>query len=187
MFIIKRYPNRKLYNTQAKKYINLRELAQTIRDGYDIQVIDFSTGEDLTALTLTQIIFEEEKKQSGLFSPAMLLNMIQSGSKKMMKFQHLNTSFSSNQNVIDAEIIRRIEALVEKGDLEEEAKTLLLKLLEDDIKAATTKEQYPFLDQGTEIEKSIISKYLPTKDDIIQLSEQLNQLSEKIERIKNQQ
>jgi polyhydroxyalkanoate synthesis repressor PhaR len=67
MTIIKRYSNRKLYNTAQKKYITLDELASLIRSGEEIQVIDNQSGEDLTTLTLTQIILESEKKhQSGL-------------------------------------------------------------------------------------------------------------------------
>lgn len=67
MILIKRYSNRKLYNTTVKKYITLDELAHLIRNGADIQVIDNDSGEDLTSITLTQIILETEKKhQSGL-------------------------------------------------------------------------------------------------------------------------
>ena len=65
MTMIKRYPNRKLYDTEAKQYITLSGIAELIRQGGDIQVSDYATGEDLTALTLSQIIFEQEKKQSG--------------------------------------------------------------------------------------------------------------------------
>lgn len=63
MAIIKRYPNRKLYDTEAKKYITLDGIAELIRDGQEVQVMDHSTGEDLTTLTLTQIIFEQEKEK----------------------------------------------------------------------------------------------------------------------------
>ncbi|MGD8735253.1 MAG: polyhydroxyalkanoate synthesis regulator DNA-binding domain-containing protein, partial [Anaerolineae bacterium] len=52
---IKRYPNRKLYDTEAKQYITLEGIAALIRQGNEVQVIDHATGEDLTALTLTQI------------------------------------------------------------------------------------------------------------------------------------
>ena len=63
MPVVKRYPNRKLYDTQAKRYVTLNSIAELIRLGEDIQVIDYTTGEDITALTLTQIIFEQEKEK----------------------------------------------------------------------------------------------------------------------------
>jgi len=67
MPVIKRYPNRKLYDTQAKQYITLDRIAELIREGTDIQVIDHASGEDITALTLSQVIFEQEKRQSGFY------------------------------------------------------------------------------------------------------------------------
>ena len=65
MPVIKRYPNRKLYDTESKRYITLDGIARLIRKGEEVQVIDHTTDEDLTAVTLTQIIFEQEKKKGG--------------------------------------------------------------------------------------------------------------------------
>ena len=53
MTIIKRYPNRKLYNTETKKYITLNGISELIRAGDDVQIVDYTTDEDLTAVTLT--------------------------------------------------------------------------------------------------------------------------------------
>jgi len=56
---IKRYDNRKLYDTKASEYVSLSDLASLVREGETVEVIDNGTGEDLTAQTLTQIILEE--------------------------------------------------------------------------------------------------------------------------------
>lgn len=77
MPIIKRYPNRKLYDTEAKRYVTLESITQMIQNGQDVQVIDYETGDDLTNLTLSQIIFEQEKKGSGFLPRALLTNLIQ--------------------------------------------------------------------------------------------------------------
>lgn len=61
--VIKRYANRKLYDTQHSCYVTLNQIAQMIREGEDIRIIDNNSKEDLTSVTLTQIIFEEEKKR----------------------------------------------------------------------------------------------------------------------------
>ncbi|MGB9606163.1 MAG: polyhydroxyalkanoate synthesis regulator DNA-binding domain-containing protein [Bryobacteraceae bacterium] len=58
--LIKRYDNRKLYDTEAKAYVSLQELAELIRQGHDIQVVENSTGEDITAQTLAKIILEAD-------------------------------------------------------------------------------------------------------------------------------
>ncbi|MBK8046419.1 MAG: polyhydroxyalkanoate synthesis regulator DNA-binding domain-containing protein [Anaerolineales bacterium] len=79
MPVIKRYPNRKLYDTEAKRYVTLDNITQLIQQGQEILVIDHETGEDLTNLTLSQIIFEQEKKGSGLMSRSLLTNLIRAG------------------------------------------------------------------------------------------------------------
>lgn len=61
--IIKKYPNRRLYDTSRSAYVNLEDLAGMIRNGKDVQVVDAITGEDLTRVVLTQIIVEDAKDQ----------------------------------------------------------------------------------------------------------------------------
>ena len=80
MPIIKRYPNRKLYDTEAKRYVTLENIALMIQDGREVQVIDHETGEDLTNLTLSQIIFEQEKKGSGFLPRSLLTNLVRASS-----------------------------------------------------------------------------------------------------------
>lgn len=59
--IIKKYENRRLYDTGASRYINLDDVARMIREGVEVQVVDARTGEDLTRVILTQIIMEDAK------------------------------------------------------------------------------------------------------------------------------
>src|SRR3954470_6317269 len=80
--VVKRYANRKLYDTQRSRYVTLEQIAEMIRGGEDVKIIDNNSKEDLTAITLTQIIFEEEKKQSFLPLSA-LRNIIQSGANNL--------------------------------------------------------------------------------------------------------
>src|ERR1700742_3062318 len=80
--VVKRYANRKLYDTQRSRYVTLEQIADMIRGGEDVKIVDNNSKEDLTAITLTQIIFEEEKKQSFLPLSA-LRNIIQSGANNM--------------------------------------------------------------------------------------------------------
>ena len=56
--IVKKYSNRRLYDTSDSRYVTLEELAEKVRQGEDVRVVDAKTGEDLTAATLTQIIVE---------------------------------------------------------------------------------------------------------------------------------
>jgi polyhydroxyalkanoate synthesis repressor PhaR len=83
--VVKRYANRKLYDTQRSRYVTLEQIAEMIRSGEDVRIVDNNSKEDLTAITLTQIIFEEEKKQSFLPLSA-LRNIIQSGAQNITQF-----------------------------------------------------------------------------------------------------
>jgi len=60
--LIKKYANRKLYDTQTSRYITLEGIADLVRDGRDIQVVDRDTGQDITQVILSQIVLSEEKR-----------------------------------------------------------------------------------------------------------------------------
>jgi polyhydroxyalkanoate synthesis repressor PhaR len=88
MPLIKRYPNRKLYDTEAKRYVTLEELTRIIQAGQDVQVIDHESGEDLTNLTLTQIILEQEKRSAtGVAPRALLTGLIRAGVAPLAQMQ----------------------------------------------------------------------------------------------------
>jgi polyhydroxyalkanoate synthesis repressor PhaR len=77
--IIKRYANRKLYDTEHSRYVTLDQISEMIRNGDDVKIVDNKTKEDLTTVTLAQIIFEEEKKQRSFLPLNAMRNIIQSG------------------------------------------------------------------------------------------------------------
>jgi polyhydroxyalkanoate synthesis repressor PhaR len=78
-YVIKRYSNRKLYDTQESRYVTLEELEELIRAGREISVVDVSTGEDLTSVTLAQIILENERSRRAGLPTAFLHQLIKHG------------------------------------------------------------------------------------------------------------
>ena len=74
--VIKKYENRRLYDTTESRYVNLDEVAQMVREGKDVQVKDAVTGEDLTRLVLTQIIVERAKAADSDFPLDVLRQMV---------------------------------------------------------------------------------------------------------------
>jgi polyhydroxyalkanoate synthesis repressor PhaR len=78
-YVIKRYSNRKLYDTQESRYVTLDEIEEMIRAGKEITVIDAASGEDLTSVTLTQIILEAERKHRGNLPATFLHQLIKHG------------------------------------------------------------------------------------------------------------
>ncbi len=83
--IVKRYSNRKLYDTERSRYVTLEEIARMIKEGEEVQIIDNKSGRDLTAVTLTQIIYEEEKQKSRM-PLSMLRNLIQASGETLQDF-----------------------------------------------------------------------------------------------------
>lgn len=77
--MIKRYENRKLYDTEDRKYVSLDDIAVLVRRGVDVQVVDNMTGDDITTQTLTQVIFEEGKKGRNPLSKDVLHEVIRFG------------------------------------------------------------------------------------------------------------
>ena len=77
--VIKRYQNRKLYDTHESSYVTLEEIAKMIKAGEDLRVIDNKTKNDITAATLTQLLYESEKKAKNQPSVELLKEIIKNG------------------------------------------------------------------------------------------------------------
>lgn len=94
--VIKRYQNRKLYDTLNSTYVTLDDIGNMIRQGEDVKVIDNKSKEDLTSITLTQIIFEEEKKNKSLLPLSALKKIIRDGGGSFIDFFNKTTGSVSS-------------------------------------------------------------------------------------------
>ncbi len=98
--VIKKYENRRLYDTANSRYINQDEVAQMLRDGYDVQIVDAATGEDLTRLVLTQIIVEQAKTPGSAFPLDILRQMVMASSRATQEstLKYMKTVMDMYQN-----------------------------------------------------------------------------------------
>lgn len=177
MNVIKRYTNRKLYNTSSKQYITLDGIADLIRSGEEVQILDNSTGEDLTALTLTQIIFEQEKKQSGFLPRSVLTGLVQAGGDTLGSLRRTLASPLDLFIHVDQEIKRRLEILVKWGKLNAEEAA---ELQHDLTEAAVGYEDTP-LPSDEEMTRLLNKHNVPTRNELQELSSQLEALVEKLD------
>ena len=74
--LIKKYSNRKLYDTTSRRYITLDRIGQLVRGGENIQVVDRTTGHDLTAITLSQVVLENERRKNGAVPEKVLQQLV---------------------------------------------------------------------------------------------------------------
>jgi polyhydroxyalkanoate synthesis repressor PhaR len=114
--IIKRYGNRRLYNTETKSYVNYQDLIKLIRDGHDIQVIDSKTKADVTKSVLMQVILEEEKNQNNILPLPFLFQLIRSREESAQDFfkNYLTASFEAYLKTKE-EFDRRFRGWLEMG------------------------------------------------------------------------
>ncbi|MCS6886116.1 MAG: polyhydroxyalkanoate synthesis repressor PhaR [Acidobacteriota bacterium] len=95
--VIKRYGNRRLYNTETSRHITMGQLVELIRSGRDCVVIDSKTNEDITKLILVQIILEEEKSGKNLLPVEFLYQLIRNREESFHDFfyNYMTASFEA--------------------------------------------------------------------------------------------
>lgn len=175
MATIKRYSNRKLYDTEAKRYITLEGIAERIRRGDEVHVIDHNTGEDLTALIQAQILFEQEKRTGGGLPKSLLSNLIQTGNSTLKNLQRALTSGFDWETHLHADIERRVNVLIAAGEWsEKEGRLRLQQLL-----AVPPDKDNQGLD--TVLQRWLHHNGVPTKRDIDALNRQLETLMRALE------
>jgi polyhydroxyalkanoate synthesis repressor PhaR len=114
--LVKRYSNRKLYDTTESRYVTLDEIARWVRAGEDVKILENESGEDLTAVTFAQIILEGERKKSGLLSLGLMRELIQHGEAAL---QNLAATVDRGMEVIRTapeRAGRRVQELVRVAD-----------------------------------------------------------------------
>ncbi len=84
--LLKKYSNRRLYDTNQSEYVTLKQVADLVREGHRVEVIDAKTKEDVTAFTLTQIVLEEAKGKNILLPVPLLHLVIQYGENMLAEF-----------------------------------------------------------------------------------------------------
>ena len=117
--VIKRYTNRKLYDTEESRYVTLEEIAGMVKAGEEVQIVDNRTGKDLTEVTLAQILFEEQKKQTTRMPLGMLREIIRTSGSSITDFiqrrltQPVQSFKQEAERQVD-KIVRRSESTVEE-------------------------------------------------------------------------
>ncbi len=177
MPVIKRYPNRKLYDTKAKRYITLDGISELIRNGAEVQVIDHTTNEDLTAVTLTQIIFEQEKRNSGFLPKSVLTGLVRAGGDTLNTLRRSLNSPLELLKHVDEEIEKRLQALVERGEM---AKDEALAMGEKLMNAGQEKSK-ELLPGQQRLEKLLTVRGVPSREEVEGLTNQIESLSAKID------
>jgi polyhydroxyalkanoate synthesis repressor PhaR len=175
--VIKKYANRRLYNTQTSSYVTLDHLAAMVKDGTEFEVQDARTGEDITRSVLTQIIFEEEAKGQSLLPIKFLRQLIRFYGDSLQTFvpSYLDMSmesFTKNQGAMRDRIA---EALGGGNQMIENMTRQNLQLFENAMTMFT-----PF---GANVGKSDAAKAKPAQsqsDEVADLKEEMEAMRKQL-------
>ena len=122
---IKKYANRRLYNTSTSSYVTLDHLCQMVKDGVDFAVYDAKSGEDITRAVLTQIIVEEEGKGDNLLPISFLRQIISFYGDSMQRMllprylEHSMDVFSENRERMQSYMKEAMGGMFPFGSLED--------------------------------------------------------------------
>ncbi len=155
--VIKKYPNRRLYDTSTSTYITLAEVRQLVIDGVDVAVRDAKTGDDLTRSILLQIILEEEAGGAPMFSEAALANIIRFYGHAMQGF-------------MGAYLEKNVQMFTEvQAKLAEQAKTI------------TPEMWNHFMSLQSPMMQSLMGSYIEQSQTVFQhMQEQMNKQTEQM-------
>ncbi|NIN65794.1 MAG: hypothetical protein GTO63_14090 [Anaerolineae bacterium] len=174
---IKKYPNRKFYDMEDKRYVSLDGIASLVRAGEDVQVVENESGEDITSLVLSQILREQGKKGDAL--PLSLLTaLIRRGSGRLDRLRSYFRSSVEALYALEQELQDNIDTLAERGEISlAEAQELREELLERvrDRQRATEETILQ------EIEASLVRLDVPSKSDLEGLESQLERIEAKVD------
>jgi polyhydroxyalkanoate synthesis repressor PhaR len=82
--VIKKYANRKLYDTFSRRYVTLEVIAELLREGHEVRVVDRTSGEDITAVTLSQILLDLERQRRGPAAEPLLVDAVRERGEQLI-------------------------------------------------------------------------------------------------------
>jgi polyhydroxyalkanoate synthesis repressor PhaR len=175
--LIKKYPNRKLYDTEDNRYVSLGSIAFLVIAGEEVRVVDNTNGEDITTLVLSQILREQERK--GSFLPQALLSaLIRSGAGGL---NNLKDSFQASLSALQAledEVRESIDTMAQRGEI---SMTEAQELREELLRAARRRQIAMEERILQEIEASLTRLGMPTRSDLKRLRSRLGEIETKLD------
>ncbi|MGE0401584.1 MAG: polyhydroxyalkanoate synthesis regulator DNA-binding domain-containing protein [Kofleriaceae bacterium] len=187
--IIKRYANRKLYDTEHSRYVTLDQISEMIRAGDDVKIVDNKTKEDLTTVTLAQIIFEEEKKQRSFLPLNAMRNIIQSGGEWFAEAQRRVQSIlpGKRKDSDEDDVPPEEEGSSDEGNDEAMVKKRSLASLREWVEHSKHRLEEWQKQVDTRIRETIegISPFHSVNKDVRALAERINELENKLKALES--
>ncbi len=177
--IIKRYANRKLYDTEDSHYVGLQDILGFVREGEDVEVVDSRTGEDLTSVTLAQAMAEEEKTEGSKLPLDVLKDLIKRGSDSLEEMRRVSRLAGKGAvQLAEESASKYYEKLVNHGEMsEEEARGYLRQI----SRAVTDRRRSLEARVDERIKDYAKAMDLPSHSDFDKISRKVDSIVEKLD------
>lgn len=181
MHKIKRYANRKLYDTKDKKYIKLDQIAELIKAGQEISVVDNQTGDDLTSATISQILARDKKIKNGDVVSSVLIQLLRKGGGTLVDYGKKYVSlWESGLTMAGDEIDKMVNRLVKDQELSESEGSKLKKDMAD---RADDLKKWIGDKIDHQINHTLNLMNLATKDQVADLTAKIDALTQKVAKL----
>lgn len=186
MRIVKRYSNRRLYDTQASRTITQFDLACLIREGHQVQVVESATGKDITVEVLGRVMVAETTRTSTLYDAREFLRelIVTGGDKSMSILRNTILASIGALQVTKAKAEKIIDQLIKKGDLDKSDRKKAIMELLSKAEKSTSELRAKFTKEAEKAQKNV-SKFASgiswaTQDDLKKLDAKVKRLAKKV-------
>jgi polyhydroxyalkanoate synthesis repressor PhaR len=179
MHNIKRYANRKLYDTKTKKYITLDKIAKLLKAGEEVSVLDNKTGEDITAATVSQILARAKKGQTDNGASNVMIQLLRKGPGTLVDYGKKYISLWDRAlTMADEEIDRLVERLVTEKEITPSEGS---KLKKDMLNRAEDLKKWIAEKTDQRVNEALDLMNLASKEQVSQLTEKIDTLTRKVQ------
>jgi polyhydroxyalkanoate synthesis repressor PhaR len=177
--IIKRYTNRKLYDTVESRYVTLDEIAEMVKAGTEVRIVDNRSKEDLTSVTLAQIIFEEEKKTSKM-SLRTLKDLIRHGGERAVQLVgDTQAELRGRVEAVRQAAEQRVQTLIKTGQQTSDRAKEMVAASQEAVSQFQRR-----VDERVRTALDGMSSLSDLRRDISQLAERISELEKRLDKMK---
>jgi polyhydroxyalkanoate synthesis repressor PhaR len=182
MHRIKKYVNRKMYDTTDKKYVSMDQVARLIKSGEEVSIVDNKTGEDLTAAIVSRLIGQEKKERGSVVSPRIMMQLLRKGGDTLTDYAKKYTSLWQNAlTMAEDEVDKLVGALVSSKELSRAEGSRL----KQEITGYTDSLKSWIGDRvDRRINEALAAMNLASRDQVEALTDKLDKLSNEVARLK---
>ncbi|MBD3258262.1 hypothetical protein GF377_07500 [candidate division GN15 bacterium] len=189
MRIVKRYKNRRLYDTETSRVITQFDLARLVQEGHDIKVIDSATGEDITLTVLSRVMLAETSHWQDVKDSTEVVRqvIIAGGQKSMSILKNTVLAGIGIINVTKTKAEKIIDDLIKKGDLDKSDRKKAVMELLDKAEKSTESFRQKVWKEAEKAQKNVkkvrTSMAWATQDDLKKLERKINRLAKQVKEL----